>query len=264
MNDFASLMKSPALFCDFDFDVGSFAQSESPSLSPLSTAFSGASGSSSDHPVHTTSPTPVPPVVIAAKRSHQPASRISATMSKACGYCALTWCQQCIDGSQQDPPVSCHVPEHGRSVCSTCASSHRLVAISIAHSLYVPRALEAAFEEAFQEQSSSGSLIGMAEAEIPPPFSFFYTHLNGCARAFEIFDAVDDALWQEALPYSRIYVFGTEQLTRKMYSMFPTFLVPLVGEAPGTAANSLMLRLWCDCVMILSRSSYLFHCVPAI
>jgi hypothetical protein len=244
--DFASIVQAPDLFFDFDFDV-----------SAIATPTSGAQSSFDLNANHSVD---VPSMQLDF-------SKFTAATTKACGHCALTWCTRCIEGSRQNPPVSCHVPEHGRSVCSACASGHNVVSVPTSHALFVPHSLETAFENSFRHAFAPGSTVAtsMQHIEIPAPFSFFYTHLNGTARCFEIFDAVDEALWKRPLAFSRMYVFGTVEAANCMRSLFAQFMFPLRSDPDCASADSLSFRLWFvlfDFLDFISDQLYLIfeHC----
>jgi hypothetical protein len=162
--------------------------------------------------------------------------RVFAATSKACGHCALTACHLCVSGAQRVPPVSCHVPEHGRSVCSSCALQHRSIEVSASRAMFVPSELQVAFAEAFKLSASLDS------AMVPMPFRYFYTHLNGNARCFEVFDAVDTSIWKEPLSFTHIFVFPNETLAQTFHSNFAAYLAPLTS-LPGFASR-VKLSIW--------------------
>ncbi len=89
---------------------------------------------------------------------------------------------------------------------------------------------------------------------IIPTFSAFYSHLDGTARCYDIFDAGDTTLWAQALPFSHIFVFPTAAHARRALDSYSSHLVPiaplLLQLVPAQAglgaadANNVMFRIW--------------------
>jgi hypothetical protein len=89
-------------------------------------------------------------------------------------------------------------------------------------------------------------------------FSTFYSHLDGTARCFEIFDAGDTTLWAEALPFSHLFVFPTAAHARRALDAYSGHLIAVtpqllqsvtaqVGLDP-VDTNHVMFRVWYDAV----------------
>jgi hypothetical protein len=183
------------------------------------------------------------------------AARIRATASKACGYCALTGCEQCIEASRRTPPTSCHVPEHSRSVCSACTAAHRSLSIPLSRTMAVPLGLHDAFEQAFN--ASRVAMLSDAlqdwhvDDDMPVSFRYFYTHLNGTARLFEIFDATDTQLWETPLAFAHVYVFESARKAERVRFLFPQYLRPIApSTAPsiaqsGPSSDLMQFCIWC-------------------
>ena len=194
--------------------------------------------------------------------SDPPAARIRATVAKACGYCALTGCEQCIEASRRTPPTSCHVPEHSRSVCSACTAAHRSLSIPLSRTMAVPLGLHDAFEQAFN--ASRVAMLSDAlqdwhiDDEMPVSFRYFYSHLNGTARLFEIFDAVDTQLWETPLAFAHVYVFESARKAERVRFLFPQYLRPIAPVTSpslalsGTSADLMQFCIWCVRVSFVS------------
>lgn len=214
-------------------------------------------------------PTPIISVTAPPPLPSQPLSSSSSSSSylsfltkshahypKSCAFCAITLCQQCLDGGRQPTPRSCHVPEHGRSVCATCASSHRALNIDAARALILPLSLVSPFHAAFAAASagdkvSSSSLsaaalkpLDAATEEQNARFTTFYAQLNGNSRCFDIFDAADTSLWAEQLAFNQVYLFPTAEAAERMRAAFSQYLQPLPPDPSEANRSSLLLRLW--------------------
>lgn len=180
---------------------------------------------------------------------------------KACAYCALVGCPDCVEGSLMNPPRSCHLPEHGRSVCSACANSNRLLTLPADRALLVMQQHSAAFQAAFsvsvltekkqtkdrsrQPASSSAQLSLMGTSAESNCFSPFYSHLHGNARCFDIFDAADRTIWEHVLPYSQVFMFPTADDAERLRSAFPQYLQRL-----PPSDETISLRMWYECGLI--------------
>jgi hypothetical protein len=92
------------------------------------------------------------------------------------------------------------------------------------------------------------------DIDIIAAFSAFYSHLDGTARCYDIFDAGDTTLWAQALPFSHIFVFPTVAHARRALDKFSSHLVPvtpqllqLVTAQAGLDAvdtGNVMFRVW--------------------
>ncbi len=98
-------------------------------------------------------------------------------------------------------------------------------------------------------------------------FSTFYSHLDGTARCYDIFDAGDTTLWAHALPFSHIFVFPTVAYARRALDAYSNHLVPvtpqllqLVTAQVGLDAvdmDNILFRVWYDS-FLGSLSSLIF------
>jgi hypothetical protein len=98
-------------------------------------------------------------------------------------------------------------------------------------------------------------------------FSTFYSHLDGTARCYDIFDAGETTLWAQALPFSHIFVFPTAVHARRALDAYSNHLVPvtpqllqLVTAQVGLDAvdmDNVMFRVWYDSFLV-SLSSLVF------
>jgi hypothetical protein len=118
----------------------------------------------------------------------------------------------------------------------------------------VPRAQETAFDDAVRRATAMGStaLVSLS-ASIPAPFSFFYTHIQGVARCFDLFDACDESIWLQSLPFSTLYVFASVDIAQRVQALFPKLLFPLENDG----CDVLLLRMWCVLQFIVRFSFHL-------
>lgn len=100
-------------------------------------------------------------------------------------------------------------------------------------------------------------------------FAHFYTHFNGSARLFEIFDACDMSLWEQPLLFAHVFVFASVAHAERIRRHYPGYLVPLrevvVSATPTSDSNlsSFSLRLWCVFTLGILYFSALFpSCFP--
>jgi hypothetical protein len=162
------------------------------------------------------------------------------------------------------------IPEHGRSVCASCASSHRIVEIDMNRALTISLAVVPAFldyllvvplnsvsnlaEDRDAVESNPKMPRKLVDSSRMPDvdwFVHFYTHFNGTARLFEIFDACDTSLWAQPLPYAHVFIFASAMHAQRFRSHYSDFLIPLNEVSRISDPNAvigvsgkLSLRLW--------------------
>ena len=101
---------------------------------------------------------------------------------------------------------------------------------------------------------SRDSMSQTSELSIIAAFATFYSHLDGTARCYDIFDACDTTLWAQALPFSHIFVFPSAAHALRALDKFSAHLVPvtpqllrLVTAQAGPDAvetDTVLFRMW--------------------
>ena len=116
---------------------------------------------------------------------------------------------------------------------------------------------------------SRDSMAQTCGNSIIPAFSNFYSHLDGTARCYDIFDAGDTTLWAQALPFSHIFVFPTAAHARRALDSYSSHLVPiaplllqLVPAQAGLDAGYMgivLFRIWYEYHSLLIYVSFEHH-----
>jgi hypothetical protein len=101
---------------------------------------------------------------------------------------------------------------------------------------------------------SRDSMSQTSDLAIIAAFATFYSHLDGTARCYDIFDASDTTLWAQALPFSHIFVFPTAAHALRALGKFSCHLIPvtpqllqLVTAQAGPDAvdtDTVLFRIW--------------------
>jgi hypothetical protein len=141
-------------------------------------------------------------------------------------------------------------------------SADRILALSIAADSMAK--LDAAVRTANASKSmrietrAGVALPSDDSTSVSSAFSIFYSHLDGTARCYEIFDAIDTTLWAEALPFSHLFVFPTAAHARRALDTYSGHLIAVTPQLLQSVTaqvgldtvdtNHVMFRVWYDAV----------------
>ena len=149
-----------------------------------------------------------------------------------------------------------HIYAHTFSLFISQVSADRVLALPLATDAMAKLDVAVRSANTIRSMTSSKARADATHSSdnIIHTFTTFYSHLDGTARCYDIFDADDTTLWAQTLPFSHIFVFPTAAHARRALDAFSSHLVPvaplllqLVPAQAGLGAvdtNNVMFRMW--------------------